>query len=153
MATSVEHVDRRQVGSKPMHDPSIKAITAQLMTAFAAATPFAHTGTRHPAMQVKSGVPMKHPIAHMTPSAQVVSMHFPQSAGQFAQFSSVSHLPSPQNEQTPQSAGQLKQFSPVSHEPSPQPLHMPQSVGHVWQSSPALAWHLPSPQLGHAPQS
>ena len=138
----------------PMHDPSIKAVIAHMMTLLAAEIPFGHTGTRHASMQLKLGLPdMKQPIAHMTPCAQVVCVHFPQSAGQLAQFSSVSHLPSPQKAQTPQSTEQLKQFSPVPQVPSPQLAHMPQSAGHVAQSSPIDALHFPSPHFAHAPQS
>jgi hypothetical protein len=71
---------------------------AHVRTLLAAEIPFAHTGSRQlSAHERLKGIDMKQPITHSTPIAHVTSVgQGPQSAGQLAQFSSVSHLPLPQ---------------------------------------------------------
>jgi hypothetical protein len=94
------------------------------------------------------------PSAQVTTCRQPLVWHGPQSAGQLmhVSYSSDSHLPLPQTEQTPQSYGHDAHVSLPEHEPSPQPGHLPQSFSHKKQLS-LNGSQKPSPQPGHLPQS
>lgn len=145
-----------------MQTPVKNALVAQLMTLFRNDRESVHVSAKQSIKHAKSkpgGPPppkLRQPKTHVRLSPHERSEHMPQSAGQLMQSSKPpidSHRMFPQTEQTPQSILQLAQVSVPRQIPSPQLGHIPQSAGQVKHVSEAAASQVMSPHRGQAPQS
>lgn len=144
------------------HVPLMNVLIAQFVTLFRNTRELGHVCEPQSAMQPKSNIGMppppvksKQPKRQVSASAQLWSMHAPQSTAQLEHVSNadISQRMLPQNAHEPQSAEQLAQVSGARQWPSPHEGQLPQSAGHVKQSSPEPAAHMPSPHVTQAPQS
>jgi hypothetical protein len=117
--------------------------------------PQSDTQPRSNAGMVPPLLKSKQPKRQVSASAQLWSVHAPQSRAQFEHVSNAagSQRMLPQNAHEPQSAEQLEQVSVPRQWPSGHEGQLPQSRGQVLQSSPFAALQVWSPHEAHTPQS